>query len=38
MIRRFDVTGDGAPLDLSISRTGADPSSDAADVDLTREG
>ena len=37
MIRSFDVTGDGTPLDASISQTDADPSPDAADVDLTRE-
>jgi hypothetical protein len=37
MIRSFDVSGDGTPLDASISQTGADPSPDAADVELTRE-
>lgn len=37
MIRRFDVTGGGTPLDPSISQTDADPSPDAADVDLTGE-
>jgi hypothetical protein len=37
MVRSFDVTGDGTPLDPSISQTDAHPSPDAADVDLTRE-
>ena len=37
MIRCFDVAGDGTALDPSISQTDADPSPDAADVDLTRE-
>ena len=37
MISSFDVIGDGTSLDPSISQTDADPSPDAADVDLTRE-
>jgi hypothetical protein len=37
MIRSVDINGDGTPQDPSISQTGADPSPDAADVDLKGE-
>ena len=37
MTRSFDLTGDGTPLDPSISQTDADPSPDSADADLTRD-